>query len=486
MAEYFINTNRIYTPLRNWSWVFLFVVAFGGLWYPVLGLLLIPVMIALPVLGFLKGKMWCGNVCPHGSFFDRFIQWISLNRAIPRWAKSKTAAAFMLAVFMTVMGTRLAAAFETWGTTPFAEKLGTVFVLNYLMVTVLGTAFAVFVNPRTWCSFCPMGTFQLLSYKLGKKLGVNTGTDKKVSVLHPDMCQQCGKCARVCPMQLEPYREFDENNQVADDGCIKCSTCVNNCPAGILSLKNKEEAIVQTAAADLRGYENKRRFTAEIENITLYGDSVKEITFRSAEGGGFEFEPGQFILIKIGDNPPMFRAYSISSSETAGDTFSVTVKRVPEGYGSDIVFNSFTAGQKVEVEGPMGRDLIPDSRFENIVLVAGGIGITPFLSIVKTLLEEGSVKKVTLVYGAADAENFIYFDYFKDFAEKYRNFEFIPVAVDGEGWQGRTGFVTDVLKELDLSSSGVYMCGPEAMTSNSMVLLENMGVPADAVSYEKA
>ena len=169
MSNYYITTERIFTPLRKWSWLFLFVVAFGGLWIPKLGLLLIPVMAALPVMGLLQGKMWCGNVCPHGSFFDRFIQWISFNRNIPSWAKSKTAAAIMLAVFITIKTTRLTAAFDTWGTAAFADKLGLVFVMNYLMVTVLGTAFAVFVNPRTWCNFCPMGTFQSLFYKLGQK-----------------------------------------------------------------------------------------------------------------------------------------------------------------------------------------------------------------------------------------------------------------------------------------------------------------------------
>ncbi len=486
MSNYYITTERIFTPLRKWSWIFLFVVAFGGLWFPKLGLLLIPVMAALPVMGFLQGKMWCGNICPHGSFFDRFIQWISFNKNIPSWAKSKTAAAFMLAVFMTVMTTRLTAAFETWGSTAFADKLGLVFVMNYLMVTVLGTAFAVFVNPRTWCNFCPMGTFQHLFYKLGQITGLSRKTDKRVSVLHEDMCHKCGKCARVCPMQIKPYMEFNKNHQVSNDSCIKCSTCVNNCPAGILSLKKEEAAVIETANADLTGYNNKKTITAVIDKITLFGDSVKEITFRPIGNEKFKFDAGQFVLVKVEDEPPMFRAFSISSSDTDAETFSVTVKKAPDGYGSEIIFSRFQEGEKVEVEGPMGRDLIPDTDADRIVLVAGGIGITPFVSMVKTILEQGSVKELTLVYGAADADNFIYYDYFNKYAEKYSNFKFIPVAADGENWNGKTGFVTDILKEMKLDESKIYMCGPEAMTVNSMALFRNMNVPENAVSYEKA
>ena len=486
MSNYYITTERIFTPLRKWSWIFLFIVAFGGLWIPKLGLLMIPVMAVLPVMGLLQGKMWCGNVCPHGSFFDRFIQWISFNKKIPFWAKSKTAAAVMLAVFMTVMTTRLTAVFETWGSAAFTDKLGLVFVMNYLMVTVLGTAFAVFVNPRTWCNFCPMGTFQLLFYKLGQKLGLTRRTDNRVSVLHEDMCHKCGKCARVCPMHIAPYVELNENHQVGNDSCIKCSTCVNNCPAGILSLQKQETAIIATASADLTGYENKKTISAVIESITLHGDSVKEIWFRPNDSSKFTFQPGQFVLVKVEDEPPMFRAFSISSADTDGETFSVTVKKAPDGYGSEIIFSRFQEGEKVEIEGPMGRDLIPDSSADRIVLVAGGIGITPFVSVIKNILEQGSTRELTLIYGAADADNFIYYDYFKEYEEKYSNFRFIPVAADAKGWNGRTGFVTDVLKEMNLNESRIYMCGPEAMTVNSMALFRNMNIPESSISFEKA
>ena len=287
-------------------------------------------------------------------------------------------------------------------------------------------------------------------------------------------------------MQIKPYMEFNENHQVSNDSCIKCSTCVNNCPAGILSLKKEEAAVIETANADLTGYNNKKTITAVIDKITLFGNSVKEITFRPIGNENFKFEAGQFVLVKVEDEPPMFRAFSISSSDTDAETFSVTVKKAPDGYGSEIIFSRFQEGEKVEVEGPMGRDLIPDTDADRIVLVAGGIGITPFVSMVKTILEQGSVKELTLVYGAADADNFIYYDYFNKYAEKYSNFKFIPVATDGENWNGKTGFVTDILKEMKLDESKIYMCGPEAMTVNSMALFRNMNVPENAVSYEKA
>lgn len=110
------------------------------------------------------------------------------------------------------------------------------------MVLITGGLAAVLINPRTWCQFCPMGTIQKLSHKLGKILGIAEKTEKKVTIEDIDKCRKCGLCSRVCPFQLTPYLEFGEDNQFHDINCIKCGTCIVNCPAKILSLKTKEEA----------------------------------------------------------------------------------------------------------------------------------------------------------------------------------------------------------------------------------------------------
>ncbi|MDD2402679.1 MAG: 4Fe-4S binding protein [Clostridia bacterium] len=233
--EYIIN--RIFTPLRNWSWLFIPLVALVGLWYPKMGLLMIPMMIALPILGFFKGKFWCGNICPHGSLFDRFIYPISFNKKIPAWAKAKITLVLAFIFFMFMFTKRVLAVTALWGTTPFLDKLGFIFVMNYFMVTIIGTFLAFFINPRTWCRFCPMATFQLLAYKLGKFLKANKKTDAVITISNNQECLNCGKCAKVCPVDLSPYQEISTKGQLENEACIRCSTCVVYCPVNILSLK---------------------------------------------------------------------------------------------------------------------------------------------------------------------------------------------------------------------------------------------------------
>ncbi|KUO51132.1 MAG: ferredoxin--NAD(+) reductase [Desulfitibacter sp. BRH_c19] len=484
-AKFFIKTNRIFTPLRNWSWVFILLVAFAGLWYPKLGLLMIPVMIALPIFGFKKGKFWCGNICPHGSLFDRFILQVSANKRIPSWAISKITIGLALFWFMYMLGNRLVKVSELWGSTPFLDKLGFIFVMNYLVVTIVGTILAVFISPRTWCRFCPMGSVQILLYKLGTLLGMNKASDEKVTIASTEACHKCAKCSRVCPVQLTPYLEVSENNQLNNAACIRCGTCVVNCPAKILSLNSEEEAINISKTISLDGYRNRKEILATISDINYLDNNVREYIFELR--AKLDFKPGQFILVKIQDNPEMYRAYSVSDYDENSKKVRITIKQAPNGYGTGIIFNSFKKGDSVQISGPMGNELVVDKDADKVVFVAGGIGITPFVPLVREMIEKRSnIKDVKLIYGVNKEDEFLYDEFFKEIENKNDNFEYIKVVAMDEQWQGRKGFVTDVLKEMQFEDYKIYLCGPLPMTNATLTVLSQLGVNNQDINYESA
>ena len=66
----YLKTNRAFSVVRKYGWLFTVLVAVGGLWQPKLGLLVILIMAALTITSFFTGRYWCGNFCPHGSLFD--------------------------------------------------------------------------------------------------------------------------------------------------------------------------------------------------------------------------------------------------------------------------------------------------------------------------------------------------------------------------------------------------------------------------------
>ncbi len=246
-VPFYLKTNRSFSAIRRYAWIFTVLIGLGGQFVPALGLLVLLIMIALVGMSLFKGKYWCGNFCPHGSFFDNLLQPISRHVKIPQFLRSRLLVAAVLLFFIYNMTNRFVRVYGLLGTDSFYERLGFIFANTYLMVLLVGGLLAVVINPRTWCHFCPMGTMQTIFYKLGKALGLTKKTDQKVTIKHPELCHSCGKCARVCPMQLTPYLEFSANHQLGNESCIRCYTCVYNCPAGILQMANKQKLMKEKA-----------------------------------------------------------------------------------------------------------------------------------------------------------------------------------------------------------------------------------------------
>lgn len=234
MIKKHLKTNRSFTITKKAAWLVVPLVAAGGLYYPLLGLAVIGIMLAMMVLGLFKGKYWCGNICPHGSLFDFVLMRLSIFKKIPVLFRSPLLKWFFFAFFMSMFSYRLGLALGFLGETEFTTRLGAVFVNQYLVLpTIGGVILALAINPRTWCTFCPMGTLQKIMNKLGKQLNINRHTEEFITIADQESCSECGKCARVCPMQLEPYQSWDDD-QFRDESCIKCYTCINNCPSELL------------------------------------------------------------------------------------------------------------------------------------------------------------------------------------------------------------------------------------------------------------
>lgn len=485
LNNYYIKTNRTFSTIRKYAWILTVLVAIVGQWEPKLGLSVVFIMAGLTITAFFNGRYWCGNFCPHGSLFDRIIMSISMNKKIPSFLKSKVMIIGFFIFFMANFTRKIIKVSQAWGTFDFLDKLGYLFSNTYLMVLIVGGILAIFINSRTWCQFCPMGTIQKLSYKLGKTLGIAKRTEKKITISSQEKCHTCGKCARVCPFQLTPYLKFSDNNQFDNINCIKCSTCVENCPAGILSLENARDAIEINEETSIEGYEARQKIKAKIIDIKKLDEGINEYVFSFEYPKIVNYKAGQFILVKIQDEPRAFRAYSISSYNEDSTKLSVIIKKVDSGFGTGRIFECFKVGDMVELEGPMGNELVITPSSEKVLFIANGIGITPFIALAKdALVNHPNIKDIKLLAGQRYEKELLYHKYFQKLDGKYKIFDYIPVVSRDKVSKLKKGYVTDELRNMELKGYKVYMCGSENMIKNSYNMLIEKGVNNEDIYYE--
>jgi len=487
-VSFYIKTERSFSPIRKYIWILTVLIGVGGQFYPLLGLLVPFIMIALMGMSLFKGKFWCGNFCPHGSFFDNLLGPISRHTKIPTFLSSRVVIGAVLVFFMFNLGRRFIEVYATLGTGEFLERLGLVFSTTYLMVLLVGGLLGAVINERTWCQFCPMGTIQTFFYKLGKITGLDKNTDEKVTISHPDLCHSCGKCARVCPMQLMPYRQFSEEGTLDDEKCIRCNTCINNCPAGILHLASPGEKASLKEQVSLEGFEKAQYYRARIKTIEDLKDDIRKFTFQLIEPGQMPYDPGQFLLVEVLPEIEMFRAYTISGSNADNTEVSVTIKKLADGYGTNLIFDNFKEGDELKLKGPLGNELRVDPSGKELLFIANGIGITPFVATVQDFFDRKEYSfdgKAALLYGARYEEDLIYDDYFATMAEGNNHFDYYQVLSRPRTGSYQKGYVTDILKELDFSpETKVYICGTTQMADAATKLLRDKGIPPENIHYE--
>lgn len=190
------------------------IISVIGLWFPILGYFVPLVFAILLLMAPFRGRWFCGNLCPRGSFIDFWVGKIAGKRKIPKILRSYWVRIPIVMLMMAFMGYRL---LNTQG---IVNQIGMVFVIMCLVTTAIAALLGVSIAPRTWCHFCPMGTMQRMLG--GSKYQLQTDVQK---------CIKCRKCEKVCPMHLN-ILEITH-----DPDCIKCARCVEVCPVDALSFK---------------------------------------------------------------------------------------------------------------------------------------------------------------------------------------------------------------------------------------------------------
>jgi ring-1,2-phenylacetyl-CoA epoxidase subunit PaaE len=213
--------------------------------------------------------------------------------------------------------------------------------------------------------------------------------------------------------------------------------------------------------------------------------------------GTFSYKPGQYLTLKLTvGGESLRRAYSLCSSPTTDSDLAVTVKRVDKGRMSNFVHTQLKAGDVVEVFPPMGNFcLVPDAtKARHVVMLGGGSGITPLMSILKSTLTAEPNSRITLIYGNRDEESIIFKRTLDAMAEAQPDrLRVIHILSDpSPSWIGMRGLpmrhvilgiVQDIMNADQLPKS-YWICGPSPMMEESQAALGFLGIPKDAIHRE--
>lgn len=230
-----------------------------------------------------------------------------------------------------------------------------------------------------------------------------------------------------------------------------------------------------------------------IGSIVTETPSVKTFRLLPPSGHGlmpFTFLPGQFLNIAFGiGGARMLRSYSISSSPMQREYIDLTVRREPRGAVSRHMNDLLRVGDEIEAAGPVGRFTFTGTEAESIVLIAGGVGITPMMSITRYLTERSWAGDVFLIYSCRAPTDFMFAN---EIAALQRVHPTLRVAVtmsraEGTDWKGPRGRITtELLTQTvpNLASRRIHLCGPPSMMDSTKAALTALGVPADGVKTE--
>ncbi|MBR0959755.1 FAD-binding oxidoreductase [Bradyrhizobium japonicum] len=219
---------------------------------------------------------------------------------------------------------------------------------------------------------------------------------------------------------------------------------------------------------------------------------VKTFRLQAAEGGAipFTFLPGQFLTYAIEiDGQTVRRSYTIASSAAQTAYVETTIKRQEGGLLSDYMHGQLKEGDLVEVTGPSGAFTFTGTEADSVVLIGGGVGITPLMAAIRYLSDIAWPGQIYLVYGAQTTEQFIFRDELEYLQRRMNNLHVAATMMRAAGtsWMGREGQITaEFLTQAvpDLAKRRVHLCGPPGMMDALRKTLIGLGVPGEQIKTE--
>ncbi|HTU03256.1 MAG TPA: ferric reductase-like transmembrane domain-containing protein [Candidatus Sulfotelmatobacter sp.] len=250
----------------------------------------------------------------------------------------------------------------------------------------------------------------------------------------------------------------------------------------------------QPAAAPVEASPDAGRWSGQlrVERIVQETPDVRTFRLRPAAGEAFPFDylPGQYLTISLPiGGKTVRRSYTIASTPTRSGYCEITTKREAQGLVSRHMHDTLTEGDRVAIAGPAGRFTFTGAEADSVALLAGGVGITPLMSILRSLTDRRWGGKIYFVYSAKAERDIIFREELQTLQRQFPNLHLTLTLTrpDSTSWDGATGridatLLTHVIP--DVTGIPFYLCGPAEMLVATRALLRKLGVQESNIRTE--
>ena len=232
-----------------------------------------------------------------------------------------------------------------------------------------------------------------------------------------------------------------------------------------------------------------RMMDLRITNVIEETPTTKTFRFERIDGKLPPFRAGQYVNLHVKlSRVSTSRSYSISSPP-GEDHIDLTVRLKPGGFVSPYLLEEAKAGDVFESSGPAGQFYYePLIDLGELVFIAGGSGITPFMSMLRNFAKQGWPVKVNLIYGSRSLDDVIFAGELDRLSRNNKNLNYaLALSEPSEEYKGVTGFITDHLIKSHvggLSGKTFMICGPNAMYDFVMEQFQALKVPPYKIRRE--
>ena len=240
-----------------------------------------------------------------------------------------------------------------------------------------------------------------------------------------------------------------------------------------------------------------RRFTeAQVVSIQNLAPKVKSFSLKVEDEEKRNFKPGQFITLDLPVGTKRldrWKSYSLANAPEASDTFELCIVRMPDGKGTEYLFEELKEGESLSFKGPEGSFVLPNDLDREIVLICTGTGVAPFKSMIDhVFLKKIPYKNIHLIFGTRTMEDVLYREAFEKYAREDSRFEYsicLSREEASEDWPAHihSGYVHQVYENnyTQTEDTRLFMlCGWSQMIDDAVVRLQNMGYSNQQISFE--